>query len=416
MGHACPNAIDRLVRTERFDVRSWTIYELVSPAVGDPFRAFSQERDVTMLRRNVIGVVVALATACVATSVRAQTLGIGDPAPKIEVKSFVKGEPVKSFEPGKNYVVEFWATWCGPCKTSIPHLTELQKKHADVSFIGVSVFEQDQSGVEPFVKEMGDKMDYRVAVDAVPADKDPGQGAMAKSWMVASGSDGIPTAFIVNKEGKIAWIGHPMEMEKPLEKVIAGTWDLKTAAEEIRKGKEAQAKGQAELQKFVAKLQSAQQSGQPKKILEAIDEIVAARPELELNLGAMKMQALIKLDQQDKALELAQKLEQSKMGESAEGLNNIAWSILDPDLKVKASPELLKLALRTAKKADEESKSKNGAIADTLGKAYFDSGDAAKAVETQERAIRLLKESGEPVDPSMKDRLEQYKKAAAEKK
>ena len=56
---------------------------------------------------------------------------------------------------------------------------------------------------------------------------------MAKTWMEASGQNGIPTAFIVNKEGKIAWIGHPMEMERPLEKIIAGTWDLKTAAEAI---------------------------------------------------------------------------------------------------------------------------------------------------------------------------------------
>jgi thiol-disulfide isomerase/thioredoxin len=364
-----------------------------------------------MSRRNVIGVAFAVAMACMANSVRAQTLGIGDAAPKIEVKSFVKGEPVKSFEPGKNYVVEFWATWCGPCKTSIPHLTELQKKHADVSFIGVSVFEQDQAGVEPFVKEMGDKMDYRVAVDAVPADKDPGQGAMAKSWMEASGSNGIPTAFIVNKEGKIAWIGHPMEMEKPLEKVIAGTWDLKTAAEEIRKQKE----GDGRLQKLAAKLQSAQQSGQPKKVIEAIDEIVAAKPELELRLGAMKLQPLMKLDQQDKVLELAKKLEKSELGESAEGLNAIAWSILDPDLGVKPSPEVLKLSLRTAKRADELSQGKNGAIADTLGKAYFDSGDAAKALETQERAIRLVKERGEQADPGMKARLEQYKKAAEKK-
>src|SRR6516225_7066119 len=90
-----------------------------------------------------IGLVVALYLGAVVSTGRAQSLGIGDPAPKLEVKSFVKGEPVKEFETGKLYVVEFWATWCGPCRTSIPHLTELQKKHGEIVFIGVSVFERE---------------------------------------------------------------------------------------------------------------------------------------------------------------------------------------------------------------------------------------------------------------------------------
>ena len=89
---------------------------------------------------------------------RVQILGVGDPAPKLDVKSFVKGEPIKSLEPGKLYVVEFWATWCGPCRVSIPHLTELQKKHVDVVFIGVSIWEHDQNAVKPFVDTMGDRL------------------------------------------------------------------------------------------------------------------------------------------------------------------------------------------------------------------------------------------------------------------
>jgi len=359
----------------------------------------------------MIGVAAALSIAWAGTTVRAQTLGVGDPAPKLDVKSFVKGEAVKAFEPGKNYVVEFWATWCPPCKTSIPHLTELQKKHPEVPFIGVSVFENDPSGVKPFVKEMGDKMDYRVAMDAVPEGKDRGEGAMAKTWMEAAGQGGIPTAFIINKEGKVAWIGHPMEMETPLSKVIDGTWDFKAAAEETRKKKEAQ----AQLQKLASKLQSAQRSRDPKQVVEAIDDIVGQRPELELRLAPMKLQGLLKLDQQGQALELAKKLAKSAIGQDVEGLNMIAWAIVDPELAIKPKADLVKLALELAKKADEKSDKKNGAIADTLAKVYFDSGDAAKAVETEERAIRLMKESGSPVDPSMKERLEQFKKAAEKK-
>ena len=189
-----------------------------------------------MMKSVRISLSVALLLVAAAIPVQAQTLSIGDPAPKLEVKSFVKGEPVSEFEPGKNYVVEFWATWCGPCKTSIPHLTELQKKNPSVTFIGVSVWEQDQDKVKPFVEEMGDKMAYRVAIDSVPDKEKGSEGAMAKTWMTAAGQDGIPSAFIVNKEGKIAWIGHPMEMDKPLEKMLAGNWDLKVARDEQQQG------------------------------------------------------------------------------------------------------------------------------------------------------------------------------------
>ncbi len=175
-------------------------------------------------------------TLAVALPADAQSLSIGDPAPKLEVKSFVKGEPVTKFEPGKVYVVEFWATWCGPCKASIPHLTELQKKNPGVSFIGVSVLEQQPEGVKPFVDEMGDKMAYRVAMDAVDEKAEGDQGAMARNWLKAAGQNGIPSAFVVNGGGKIAWIGHPMEMDKPLQKIVSGAWDLKAAREELRKG------------------------------------------------------------------------------------------------------------------------------------------------------------------------------------
>jgi len=358
-----------------------------------------------------IGLIVTFMVGTVATRVGAQTLSIGDPAPKLEVKSFVKGEPVSEFEPGKNYVVEFWATWCGPCRTSIPHLTELQKKNSDVAFIGVSVWEQDQDKVKPFVEEMGDKMAYRVAMDAVPDKEKANQGSMAKNWMTAAGQNGIPTAFIINKEGKIAWIGHPMSMDEPLEKITSGSWDLKVAREEHRKAIEERAKMQKVQSKFVAALRS----GDPKKLVAAVEEIVGEVPSMEAAFGPNKLTALIKLDEQDKALEYAQKLSKSELRKHAQGLNGLAWAIVDPDAGIKPSSKLIELALEAARKADELAHGKDGAIADTLAKAYFDSGDATKALETQERAVRLMKEAGAGAEQGIqgvKDRLEQYKKAA----
>jgi tetratricopeptide (TPR) repeat protein/thiol-disulfide isomerase/thioredoxin/tRNA A-37 threonylcarbamoyl transferase component Bud32 len=180
-------------------------------------------------------------------------LSIGDEAPAISVSKWVKGDPVDRLDPRKTYVVEFWATWCGPCKVSIPHLTELQKKYRDkgVTFIGVSVWEEDQGAVAPFVKAMGEQMNYTVAMDEVPKGDQGNKGKMAASWMEAAGAQGIPTAFIV-RDGKVAWIGHPMSMDEALEKASAREFDIQAAARLHREEKERQSKltlAQAALQR-----------------------------------------------------------------------------------------------------------------------------------------------------------------------
>src|SRR5688500_14906487 len=146
-------------------------------------------------------VAMALLAAAAVAAAQGETLKVGSPAPSLKVAKWVKGRPVEKFEPGKVYVVEFWATWCGPCKTSIPHLTELAKKYKDkATFTGVSVFEEPEpeneeyiGKVEKFVTEWGDKMDYNVAVDG----KD---GWMGANWMRAAGQNGIPTAFVVDQK------------------------------------------------------------------------------------------------------------------------------------------------------------------------------------------------------------------------
>ncbi|MBL8821720.1 MAG: TlpA family protein disulfide reductase [Planctomycetia bacterium] len=154
---------------------------------------------------------------------RAADLNVGDSAPDFAVNKFLKGEPVKQLQQGQIYVIEFWATWCGPCIDNIPKLTAMQKKYGDkVVFVGVSVFERDQTKVAPFVKQMGSKMNYRVAMDKVEKNGKSSDGHMAKNWLKAAGQNGIPCAFIVDKEGKIAWIGHPAQMAKPLDNVVAG--------------------------------------------------------------------------------------------------------------------------------------------------------------------------------------------------
>lgn len=70
------------------------------------------------------------------------SLAVGDPAPPLRVEAFLKGEPIAAFEPGKVYVIEFWATWCAPCIEQMPHLSALQTLYADR---GVTIVGTDSS-------------------------------------------------------------------------------------------------------------------------------------------------------------------------------------------------------------------------------------------------------------------------------
>lgn len=350
---------------------------------------------------------IALSVLLASSPANAQSasLNVGDPAPKLDVKEYLKGDKVESFEKGQTYVVEFWATWCGPCRVSIPHLTDLQKKYPKVTFIGVSVWENDAKAVAPFVKEMGEKMDYRVAVDNVPKDGEANEGAMAKNWMSAAGEDGIPAAFIINGEGKIAWIGHPMQMDKTLEEVIAGKYDIAAARADRARERAAATK----LAALGEKVREFQKSKDFKGMIAMLDEAIKDEPSLEKTIGVFKFMQLVQgLKDEAKATEYGTHLVEKVFQDDDQSLNNLAWSIVDPGAGKKFSA-YVPIALKAAHRANELTKGENGPILDTLGKAYFDSGDIAKAIEIQEKAVKLMDDDG------LRERLETYRKALKEK-
>jgi thiol-disulfide isomerase/thioredoxin len=151
------------------------------------------------------------------------TLKVGDAAPPINVDHWVKGDEVAKYEKGKVYVVEFWATWCPPCREQIPHMTELAHKYEDVVFLAIASRERGVGGsgidndprlrgVTKFVQEQGAKMDVFVGYEA--------NMKMYKAYMDASGETGIPHVFIVDAESKIAWMGYPWDMDRPLAAVV----------------------------------------------------------------------------------------------------------------------------------------------------------------------------------------------------
>jgi len=312
-----------------------------------------------------------------ANSAAATRLEVGDKAPPISAEKWIKGEPITGFEKGKVYVVEFWATWCGPCKTSIPHLTELQKKYKDkdVRIIGANIWEQYNDKtldkVEKFVADYGDKMDYTVAYDGKTK-------ALDKAYMKAAGQDGIPAAFIIDRDGRVAFIGHPMEMDEPLAKIVEGKFDIDAAKKEFTereaKQKEAMA-GMAKLRAFSSQYGS-----------------------------------LLKAKEYDKAYDLARKTLEGDLKDNPQVLNEIAWLIVDPTANVEKKD--LDLAYTAAVRANDLTKGKDAAILDTLARVHFVKGDTAKALELQKKAVDLAPEQ---LKEQLQEALEEYEKAQGNK-
>ena len=88
----------------------------------------------------------------------------------------------------------------------------------------------------------------------------------------------------------------------------------------------------------------------------------------------MKLTALIKLDEQDKALEYAKKLSKSELSKQAEGLNGLAWAIIDPDAGIKPSAKLIEFAVETARRADEMAEGKDAGDRRHAGQGLFRRG------------------------------------------
>ncbi|MBL8763084.1 MAG: redoxin family protein [Phycisphaerae bacterium] len=322
-----------------------------------------------------------------------EKLAIGDVAPPLFIEQWVKGGPIESFEPGKVYVVEFWATWCPPCRASIPHLTKLQREFEDrgVRLIGVSSSEtKGLDDVVPFVERMGDAMAYAVAWDR--------DGKTSSAWMEASGQLGIPTAFVVNAEGRLVWIGHPLDrLGKVLQEVLDGRLTVRVAmarAERKRTGEE-----------IIGRAQAAWSSGQKEQALLHLDEVIALDPEQFGLLAGFKTELLLKqMSDPAGALVYGRGAIDGVIKDQALALGEIASVIIDSATKDEG---LLALAGLAAERAVEVSGGSEPLPLATLARVKHLRGEREPAVELMTKAIELA--ADDMVREQLKEWLEAMK-------
>ena len=271
---------------------------------------------------------------------------IGSKAPKLQIEHWVKGKPVDLAKAGekKIHILEFWATWCGPCRDSIPHLTKLQEKYKGKGVTVVGITDEPKATVERFVRRQGKQMEYTVAIEKGET--------MSQAYMRAFGQTGIPATFVVDQKDRIVWVGHPKSgLDDVIDRLVKGTFDLE---EEI--GKE---RAQIRLQQLS---------------VEYWERLVEGKKDHDTRKIGKELLSLVKAN--------------------AEVSSNIAWAVLTDDaLKYRD----LEFARTAAKAAYDLTKGSHPQIIDTYALALFKSGKVNEAITMQKKAVSLARDQQEKV-------------------
>ena len=315
---------------------------------------------------------VATAPAQEAAKATKATLKVGDAAPAWSVTTWLNGADVKGYEKDKVYVIEFWATWCGPCIKAMPHLAELQAEHKKDGLVVIGITTKDENNsaeaVKKFVDERGPKLGYVFAFcDNNRTDE---------AFMQAAKQEGIPCSFVVGKDGRIAYIGHPMNLDDVLPKVLAGTWKGQADVDALEKMNE----------EFEKVFTGAEKN--PEKALDKLDAFAKTYPEKarQDDILGQRLNLLVATGKYDAARELAlgfiAKSEKKKSALPAIYAIGLLNKTGNPKL---AHADVAEKALELAMKFEESDIQLHLAATE----AYTTLGKKAKALEMGTKAVKL---------------------------
>jgi peroxiredoxin len=170
------------------------------------------------LPASVAAVALAAMVVCIGGCSHVKLVADRKAAPEFTLKD-VNGATVKMSDyKGKVVLLDFWATWCGPCKIEIPWFIEFERTYKDRDFavVGVSLDEDGWESVKPYIAEK--KINYRVVIG--DDDLSSKFGAIAINGPV----EALPTTMVIDREGRIAaahvGLTAKGDFEKEIEKLL----------------------------------------------------------------------------------------------------------------------------------------------------------------------------------------------------
>jgi thiol-disulfide isomerase/thioredoxin len=288
----------------------------------------------------------------------------------------VKGVPVRELGKGKVYVIDFWATWCVPCLAAMPHTSELQKKHRDKGLVVLGVTSTDSFGnteeaIRKLVERKGEAIGFAVGIDEEGNSPRGYQGVFrgktVEAYLGGAQVPAIPAAFVIDRDGRIAFIGHPQEIDEAVERCLDGTWDLRPARTQR------QARGEAQ------------------ELLVQLEKALKAR---DFDKGLALSRTLI-----DDLRHNESRVFAGVAGLMAEGDGTLA----------RRAPDL---ALKAGWRAEELTRAADPGVLSALASVHFARGEVDEAIRTMTRAL-ALSEGG--LKPVLEKQLEKYRAASSRK-
>lgn len=359
------------------------------------------------LKKIILSVFVLVLMTSIVHAQQKNALQVGDLAPAIKYSKWIKGEPVDAYDADHIYILEFWATWCKPCRAAMPHLSELQKQYTGkVTVIGVNILESSDfkktydtnlPKIEAFVKSNAVNMDFSVIADN-------NEEYMRKNWFEAAGLYGIPATFIV-KNKRIIWIGEPDKLDSTLATIFNGTYDMEAATTSL----ENEQAEFAAYNKAVETVGEAFEKGSKEEAFRLIEKVKADLPNYAIRMSFMKFIWLISNVGEKEAIEYGKEW-QKENKEAANYMLNLVGSedSHSKDTYIWTVDNFLKSGLST-----------NPVVLIRLAFCNAKTGNYKDAIRYQEEAIAAANEAnakGDTANTISEEELKNYVKTLSEYK